>query len=98
TYHFAAKDAKAVKTLLSLQPLKHLILIASHFLTVDDAFLANRRYLPMLVSQINRIPAPVEIMAASAARYRIAGLLPPDGTKLEDWQFWVAKETTNATA
>ncbi|WP_281184192.1 hypothetical protein [Trichlorobacter lovleyi] len=98
-YLFAAKDAKAAKTLLGLHPIKHLILIASHFLTVEDAFLANRRDLPMLQSQINRMPPPGEIMAGNAARFRSAGLLPPDGVLLEDWKFWEIKETTtNASA
>ena len=90
-YLFAAKDAKAAKTLLGLHPLKPLLLIASHFLTVEDTFLANRRDLPMLQSQINRMPPPGEIMTNNAARFRAAGLLPPDGTLLEDWRFW---ETT----
>jgi len=90
-YLFAAKDAKAAKILLGLHPLKPLLLIASHFLTVEDAFLANRRDLPMLQSQINRMPPPGEIMTGNAARFRAAGLLPPDGMLLEDWRFW---ETT----
>lgn len=98
-YLFAAKDAKATKTLLGLHPIKHLILIASHFLTVEDAFLANRRDLPMLQSQINRMPPPGEIMTQHAARFRSAGLLPPDGLLLENWKFWEIKETsTNAAA
>lgn len=87
-YLFADKDAKAAKTLLGLHPLKPLLLIASHFLTVEDTFLANRRDLPMLQSQINRMPPPGEIMTGNAARFRAAGLLPPDGTLLEDWRFW----------
>lgn len=92
-YHFAAKDAKAVKTLLGLHPLKPLMLIACHFLTVDDAFLANRRDLPMLISQINRMPPPGEIWATATARHRTAGLLPPEDVKLEDWKFWEAADT-----
>lgn len=97
-YLFAAKDARAAKTLLGLHPLKPLLLIASHFLTVEDAFLANRRDLPMLVSQINRMPPPGEIMTGNAARFRSAGLLPPDGVLLEDWKFWEIKETTTHAA
>lgn len=97
-YLFAAKDAKATKTLLGLHPIKHLILIASHFLTVEDAFLANRRDLPMLQSQINRMPPPGEIMAGNAARFRAAGLLPPDDVLFEDWTFWEIEETTTNAA
>lgn len=92
-YHFAAKDAKAVKTLLSLHPLKPLLLTACHFLTVEDAFLANRRDLPMLISQVNRMPPPGEIMATAAARHRAEGLLPPEGVKLEEWKFWETADT-----
>lgn len=97
-YLFGVKDAKAAKTLLGLHPLKPLLLIASHFLTVEDAFLTNRRDLPMLQSQINRMPAPGEIMTGNAARFRAAGLLPPDGVLLENWRFWETKETTHAAA
>lgn len=87
-YLFAAKDAKAVKTLLTIHPLKHLVLAACHFLTVDDAFLNNRRDLPMLLSQINRMPGPSDPAHNGGTGYRAAGLLPPDGVKLENWRFY----------
>ena len=97
-YLFAAKDAKAVKSLLTIHPIKHLVLAGCHFLTVEDAFLVNRRDLPMLVSQVNRMPAPADIMTASAARYRADKLLPPEGVMLDDWRFWEPKENHYAAA
>lgn len=87
-YLLAAKDTKAVKSLLSIHPLKHLVLAACHFLTVDDAFLNNRRDLPMLLSQINRMPGPTDPAHNGGTRYRAAGLLPPTGVKFEDWRFY----------
>ena len=87
-YLFAAKDAKAVKSLLTIHPLKHLVLAACYFLTVEDAFLNNRRDLPMLLSQVNRMPGPSDPAHNGGTRYRSAGLLPPEGVKLENWRFY----------
>ena len=87
-YLFAAKDAKAVKNLLTIHPIRHLVLAACHFLTVDDAFLNNRRDLPMLLSQINRMPGPSDPAHHGGTRYRAAELLPPEGVKLENWRFY----------
>jgi|GEM_PF-1171945 len=86
-YIFANKDGKAVKTLLETHPLKQLILTACHFLSVDDAFLVNRRDLPMLLSLINRMPGHTDPIHQGGRGYRTAGLLPPEGIMFEDWKF-----------
>jgi len=42
----------------------------------------------MLLSQINRMPGHTDPIHQGGRGYRAAGLLPPEGTKLEDWRFW----------
>lgn len=94
-YLFADKDYKSVKTLIEKYQFKPLMVIACHFLTVEDTFLENRRSLPMLVSKANDMPAPSRIVISP---FRSAGLLPPNDIQFENWRFWETKETTHAAA
>ena len=49
----------------------------------------------MLKSQINRIPGPKD-KEHNADAYRTAGIIPPEGTMFEDWQFWQQDDTQEA--
>ena len=86
-YLTTGKDFKPVKELLTTYGLKPLVIMACWFLTCQDAWLASKRDIAMLRSQINRIPGPKD-EGHNAAAYRAAGIIPPEGTLFENWKFW----------
>lgn len=86
-YLVTGKEFRPVKELLAAHTLKPLMVMACWFLTCKDAWLASKRDITMFKSQINRIPGD-KSPEHNAADYRAAGILPPEGTMLEEWHFW----------
>lgn len=96
-YLITGKDLKPVKELLTVYGLKPLVITACWFLTCQDAWLASKRDITMLKSQINRLPGPKD-KEHNADAYRTAGIIPPEGTMFEDWHFWQQNEEQEALA
>ncbi|MFZ2770075.1 MAG: hypothetical protein WAZ50_03040 [Minisyncoccia bacterium] len=96
-YLSTGKDFKPVKELLTAYGLKPLVIMACWFLTCQDVWLASKRDITMFKSQINRIPGPKE-REHNAESYRVAGIIPPEGTMFEDWHFWQQNEEQEALA
>jgi hypothetical protein len=96
-YLTSGKDFKPVKELLTTYGLKPLVIMACWFLTCQDAWLASKRDISMLKSQINRIPGPKN-EGHNATAYRAAGIIPPEGVMLENWNFWQQNEVQEALA
>lgn len=97
-YLITGKDFKPVKELLSTYGIKPLVIMACWFLTCQDEWIARRRDITMLKSQINRIPGPKRCDEHNVTGYRTAGILPPEETKFEAWQFWQHDEPQEVTA
>lgn len=95
-YLISGKDAKAAADLLNVHSLKPLVVMGAFFLTCQDEWLGTKRDLPMFRSMINRIPGPKD-STHDANSYRAAGIIPPDGVKLEDWRFWEQNNTAQET-
>lgn len=83
-YAMSAKEAAHVKFILSQFSFKDAIAIACHFLLVEDKFFQGRRDLGMMRANINRLPAPERCDIATARDW---GILPPQGTMFEDWDY-----------
>ncbi len=86
-YLITGKDFKPVKEMLNTYKLKPLVIMACWFLTCQDPWLASKRSISMFKSQINHIPES-KSDEHNATAYHAAGIIPPEGTMLEDWHFW----------
>ncbi len=86
-YLITGKDFKPVKELLAAYGLKPLVITSCWFLTCQDDWLASKRDITMLKSQINRLPGPKDERHTAQA-YRAAGIIPPEGMMFEEWHFW----------
>jgi hypothetical protein len=94
-YIITARDGKSVKALVNHPKLElsHLIAMAAWLLTTDEAFYASDRTLPALERTINKTG-----ITHSYDDYRKAGIIPPEGIKFRDWQFWQQDEQQEALA
>lgn len=92
-YEFeSGKDGKALSEMLKTWPWKELVSKACHFLSDEDRFPKNKApTLSFLKSKINDYPNHIN---GQADHFRELGLLPPDGTLLENWKPWATNPPT----
>ena len=84
-YVMSAKDAKNVQGILQEASVKEALSKAATFFISDDEFYKDKKDISFFRSQINKIP---KANGEHFARLRDIGIIPPEGTKLENWQFW----------
>jgi hypothetical protein len=87
------RTGKQVREMLSGATLKHLVCYASIVLTSEDDFYREKgRTLAILQSQLDGFKSRKN--SFDFASWRELGIMPPDGVKLEEWNFWeVASES-----
>lgn len=80
------KDGKLLSEMLKRWPCKELVAKACHFFTDEDRFPKTKApTIAFLKSKINDYPNHIN---GKADHFRELGILPPDGTLLEDWRPW----------